>query len=763
MKRPLVLLVLAAPLLFVLPRVLAPRISQAQTSAPTARPTRRLPPLPSPLSPEDARREVHMGGLEFRSPAERHLLLEKATSDWRALAKQNGDIVLRAQRMGAPVNPVQVRLFAKPPFDPARLQSIPLRSRYANWDDKIPTWMGDLKLWMRVDGVDPRVLPSASGTPRNGTTIGFGGGFGMDWTLDANVAPLGVRRTANSPWQDPPFNTRPPAGDRVLTRSELFNWKDTPWICTHVRSWGGGQWRYVVSSRLNVPRYFQPNSSQPFPSNPFESYLELIPLRVETDAPVYGGAQLPPPWPRTRFDVVSSQTPLLQAIEFFDTDSHSWKKVPGRGESGFPLALSQEEQIGFRVTPLDPKRPWPDSPSVYPRWKATRDGIVISEDVGQEQQYIRSWTPPRDDKIGSAPGFVKEVISPNFTSWRVRPSKSASDLMTISVSAGNTLQTQVRVLPHPTPTPLPTNSPFSASASSVLGNGWGSVQYLSPMRKGEGQQGALWAIQKLPIGLKDPKFRASLWVNSDIGDIGLKVVFHSRFDDGTPCGTWSDGKMPIVNRGRDNDAVATFHPPSRTGKGVMWVEVLNRNREQIGRSKDEPFAVYPLAVSCGITEWQPTQNSDEWSREIRVFAGAQVSDPTVSYISRTTSSGKMTPPVKVVSRTTTYTISPMAGVPVRVSVQPSPLVDTKIMPLTSLSSTKGLTVTTAPSTGSSQYVETTPPVLGTISGAGLYFSTTQTVQWKLGNSNQIDCTRIVAQLDLPPAQMKTLSAKGSGR
>ncbi|RYG63551.1 hypothetical protein EON80_21015, partial [bacterium] len=86
--------------------------------------------------------------------------------------------------------------------------------------------------------------------------------------------------------------------------------------------------------------------------------------------------------------------------------------------------------------------------------------------------------------------------------------------------------------PHPLP-PDPLEGSFY--------QGWGAVENLSAMR-GNSLIGdsTLWAIQKSAVAIAPQKFKARLWING-LTPVGkMKVIFHSQFTDGSPCGTWDE-------------------------------------------------------------------------------------------------------------------------------------------------------------------------------------------------------------------------------
>lgn len=752
MKFPWLSLLLAAtivPVLFAAVRSASPRPSIAQTLPPARQAPppasilelrRRYPPLPAHLTPEQARTEIRRGRWYTLSGEERRRLFETGAVDWHSPASQGSDLVVRLSRPGLAPSPIKVRVFTKPPFDPSQLTPVPLYG--GGPSENPPQWQGDSRLWFRVDGVDPRVIPDA-----HHPMPPYGGGFGGEnapgshvwgeWRFGEGREFMDMRRTAKTPWQDARMLEMKWSGRSQLTRSELFNWNGTVWICLHVRSWGGGQWRYLIQPTLDVPFYFERTQSQLFPSNPFGgARMMLFPLRVETDAPVYGNSRLPPPWPRTRFDVVSPQQPLLRSLEYFDKSSKSWKAVPGRGQANFPLRLSEEEQVNFRAVRRNPARPWPDSPDVYPMWTATRDGIKVAQGSGEEQRYFSTYNVP-DDKAINPPGYQKDLSEPQYPEWRVRPSTSNLDLMTIAASAGNTLQAQVYVLPRPTPTPTETPLPTMVPYQQEMGG----VESLSAMR-GTSFSGdsALWAVQKTPVGMTPQRFKARLWMDESVNLEDLKVVFHSRFTDGAPCGTWEAPQVSPTGERRVIEAVATFQPPAHAGLGYLWVGVSSRSKQKMASFKRAPFAVLPLALSCSTTPWEPTGQSNEWSREVHVFAKVEVPPawkPALGGRGRPASG----PFAELISELS-YRTQPMVGIPIRLSLLPAPYLSANEVPPCRLSVVRGVTGTMAPSgkplSGySNLYMATAPRLVAT-----------QTVQWKLGNSNQIDASQVVAQLDL---------------
>ncbi|BCM89721.1 hypothetical protein IAD21_01568 [Abditibacteriota bacterium] len=247
---------------------------------------------------------------------------------------------------------------------------------------------------------------------------------------------------------------------------------------------------------------------------------------------------------------------------------------------------------------------------------------------------------------------------------------------------------------------------------------------------------ALWALQRLPGFADSAIYGVNLSSGTEIGTANLKVVFHSRFHDGTPCGSWSATHIYSGPPSAYNIHLsAAFTAPQRVGWGWMWAEYWNNRGQKIGRSKDQLFLVLPVGIQCEMTAWKATGRDNEWARDVHVFAGAQM---PLAWKQQPAFARTLIIPYNLEE------IQPLQHIPLKLRVVPSPLIDKGTMPHSILSLNRGVT--------------TTPPDLplatsGSImKGNAPRLIVTQTVQWQPGDSNQLDSARVMAELNIPTYQ-----------
>lgn len=277
-------------------------------------------------------------------------------------------------------------------------------------------------------------------------------------------------------------------------------------------------------------------------------------------------------------------------------------------------------------------------------------------------------------------------------------------LFPLSLVAGVALLVLTMCVPFPHVSLAQNAKPQSNGAS------WGGIQWVTIMRGPKRyymNQRSLWAVQKTPATLAPQKFNVHLWFNKPIQPGDLKIVFHSRFIDGSPCGTWEDIGIKTPTPRGSFDATGFFHAPVRAGTGILWCEVQNRRGQIVGKWPKTNFTILPLTLSCGTDGWKTTGLLNEWARKIYVTALPE------------------RVPVIRAAHSPSYAI---AGVPVRLAIVAPMLANPRLLSRSRLSAT----------TGKTQVPRT---------GGEASFVVTQTATWKPGNSNQLDTAQVAARID----------------
>lgn len=387
-----------------------------------------------------------------------------------------------------------------------------------------------------------------------------------------------ARADSSQPWREFPVARMGRRG-QILTRGASWNGKR--YLMGFVRAWGGGQWRY--EGELVV--FSGPIGMQG------ANGIARQKVQIEVAAPLAGSKKWPPPWARSR-DEADARTARIIAIEYRSTLNPQWKKVPRKGETGFPLVVPRRGgKWEFRAVFEDAER---RGSEVWPLWNGRYFNTDFEFESGQSLRWFSSYSYQKDsgamEEIASERGFKHQVLKQN-------------GLFELQVQGANALKAQLKIGPdgyaqgdHQ----YDRRQEVRSEGRLRRGRNGGFRQNLRPADGYSEWNGAIIGIAPQGVAPAPRSFIAT------IDERAVRVRFRTEDPSIQINGPGPSDDIAVSDRTRR--VSAQVYPPRKVSSTVLWAEILDSG-DNVVASSSLPILFRPAVAHVVYGAWRLSPQS----------------------------------------------------------------------------------------------------------------------------------------------------------